>query len=129
MGCKNTFFSAINATTDWAPIEKDINRVYKKGRSATGRSSYSELWLFKTLLIQTWYNLNNLIRKKGLDHLLRKVNCLLEKKGLKPKEGAARVDATITQTKRAPKGPKQWEAQLLMLGMKIGNVPSPMHTT
>ena len=146
-GSKNKFFSAVNATIDWAPIEKDINRVYKKGRSATGRSSYSGLLLFKMLLIQTWYNLSDpgveemlgdslsamyfcgltleddvpdhstlsrfrseLIRKKGLDRLLRKVNSQLEKKGLKLKEGAARVDATITQTDRAPKGPKQWES-------------------
>ena len=145
-GSKNKFFSAINATIDWAPIEKDINRVYKKGRSATGRSSYSGLLLFKMMLMQTWYNLSDtgveemlsdslsamhfcgltleddvpdhstlsrfrseLIKKKGLERLLRKVNSQLEKKGLKLKEGAARIDATITQSDRSPKGPKQWE--------------------
>lgn len=145
-GSKNKFFSAINATIDWAPMEKDINKVYKKGRSATGRSSYSGLLLFKMMLIQTWYNLSNTgveemlgnsrsamhfcdltleddvpdhstlsrfrsesIQKKGLKRVLRKVNRQLEKKGLKLKEGAARVDATITQSDRRPKGPKQWE--------------------
>lgn len=145
-GNKNKFFSAINATIDWVPIEKDINKVYKKGRSATGRSSYSGLLLFKMLLIQTWYNLSDtgveemlndslsamnfcgltledevpdhstlsrfrseLIKKKGLERLLRKVNKQLEQKNLKLKSGAARIDATITETDRKPKGDKQWE--------------------
>lgn len=143
---RNSFYKAVNSTIDWAPIEKDINRVYKKGRSATGRNSYPGLLLFKMLLIQVWYGLSDeatedmlndsisamhfcgltleddvpdhstlsrfrseLIQKKGLDRILRKFNSQLEKKGLKLKKGAARVDASITESDRRPKGKKEWE--------------------
>jgi len=56
---KNTFFKNINTLIDWAPIEKEINKVYKKGEDVVGRKAYSGLLLFKMSLLQTWYNLSD----------------------------------------------------------------------
>ena len=41
------------------PIEKVLNRNYRKGASADGRPAYAGLPLFKMLLIQRWYNLSD----------------------------------------------------------------------
>ena len=48
---KQTFFAQINTLLDWQP-----NR---KGKSATGKPSYSGLLLFKMSLLQTWYGLSD----------------------------------------------------------------------
>jgi transposase, IS5 family len=56
---KNTFLKQIDQIIDWKPIEKEINKVYKKGQSVDGRPSYSGLILFKMLLLETWYNLSD----------------------------------------------------------------------
>jgi len=56
---KNTFLRQINQIIDWTPIEKELNKVYKKGKSVDGRPSYSGLLLFKMQLLQIWYNLSD----------------------------------------------------------------------
>ena len=56
---KNTFLRQIDQIIDWKPIEKEINKVYKKGQSVDGRPSYSGLILFKMLLLETLYNLSD----------------------------------------------------------------------
>jgi len=40
---KNTFLRQIDQIIDWNPLEKEINKVYKKGQSVDGRPSYSGL--------------------------------------------------------------------------------------
>ena len=56
---KRTFFNQINTLIDWQPIIKIINKHYTKGKSATGKPSYSGLLLFKMGLLQTWYGLSD----------------------------------------------------------------------
>lgn len=56
---KRTFFTQINTLLDWNPILKIINTHYTKGKSATGKPSYSGLLLFKMSLLQTWYGLSD----------------------------------------------------------------------
>ena len=56
---KAEFFQHINILIDWSRIEVLIKRHYSKGKSATGRQSYSGLLLFKMLLLQTWYGLSD----------------------------------------------------------------------
>jgi IS5 family transposase len=56
---KNTFLRQIDQIIDWTPIEKEINKVYKKGQSVDGRPSYPGLLLFKMQLLQTWYSLSD----------------------------------------------------------------------
>lgn len=56
---KRTFFNQINMLLDWQPIIKIINKHYTKGKSATGKPSYSGLLLFKMSLLQTWYGLSD----------------------------------------------------------------------
>ncbi len=56
---KNTFLRQIDQIIDWSKIEKEINKVYKKGKSVDGRPSYSGLLLFKMQLLQIWYNMSD----------------------------------------------------------------------
>ena len=56
---KRTFFTQINTLLDWTPIFDVISRHYSKGKSATGKPSYSGLLLFKMCLLQTWYGLSD----------------------------------------------------------------------
>ena len=56
---KNVFFRQVNKLIDWSEIEKDINKVYKRGHSVDGRPAYSGLLLFKMLLIGIWYSLSD----------------------------------------------------------------------
>lgn len=56
---KRTFFNQINTLIDWQPIKSIINQHYTKGKSATGKPSYSGLLLFKMSLLQTWYGLSD----------------------------------------------------------------------
>jgi IS5 family transposase len=50
---KRTFFTQINTLLDWNPIIEVIKKHYTKGKSATGKPSYSGLLLFKMSLLQT----------------------------------------------------------------------------
>lgn len=56
---KSKFLNQVDQIVDWNPIEKEIEKVYKKGKSADGRPSYGGLLLFKMTLLQTWYNLGD----------------------------------------------------------------------
>lgn len=56
---KRTFFTQMNSLLDWTPIEKVIKVHYTKGKSTTGKPSYSGLLLFKMGLLQTWYGLSD----------------------------------------------------------------------
>jgi IS5 family transposase len=56
---KRTFFTQINTLLDWNPIVKVLKIHYAKGKSATGKPSYSGLLLFKMSLLQTWYGLSD----------------------------------------------------------------------
>jgi IS5 family transposase len=56
---KNTFFKHINSIIDWAVLEKEIDKVYKKGKSVDGRPSYRGLLLFKMTLLSYWYQLSD----------------------------------------------------------------------
>jgi IS5 family transposase len=56
---KRTFFNQINTLLDWKPIVEILNAHYTKGKSATGKPSYSGLLLFKMSLLQTWYGLSD----------------------------------------------------------------------
>ncbi len=56
---KNTFLHQIDQIVDWTVLEKEINKVYKKGQSVDGRPSYPGLLLFKMQLLQIWYNLSD----------------------------------------------------------------------
>ena len=56
---KSSFLDQVDRMVDWHPIEKILNRNYKKKASADGRPAYPALPLFKMLLIQRWYNLSD----------------------------------------------------------------------
>ncbi len=56
---KSSFLDDVDKLVDWRPIEKILNRTYKKKASADGRPAYPALPLFKMLLIQRWYNLSD----------------------------------------------------------------------
>ena len=56
---KNTFFKQIDTIMDWSVIEKEIDKIYKRGKSVDGRPSYSGLLLFKMTLLSHWYQLSD----------------------------------------------------------------------
>lgn len=56
---KNKFFTRINQVIDWSVLEKEIDKIYKRGKSVDGRPSYSGLLLFKMLLLSIWYGLSD----------------------------------------------------------------------
>jgi transposase, IS5 family len=53
---KNEFYRQIDQIIDWSLIEKEIDKVYKKGQSVDGRPSYRGIVLFKMMLLETWFN-------------------------------------------------------------------------
>lgn len=50
------FFQAVERTVDWEPIEEALGVIHN---STMGRPSITPLLLFKTLLIQRWYDLSD----------------------------------------------------------------------
>jgi IS5 family transposase len=56
---KNNFLQQINVLIDCISIEKEINKIYKKGQSVDGRPSYPGILLFKMMLLQQWYRLSD----------------------------------------------------------------------
>jgi IS5 family transposase len=40
-------------------MEKEIDKVYKRGKSVDGRPAYKGILLFKMLLIDIWYGLSD----------------------------------------------------------------------
>ena len=56
---KNMFFSHVKEIIDWKTIDKELKKVYKKGRKERGAKAYSPLLLFKMQLISIWYDLSD----------------------------------------------------------------------
>ncbi len=56
---KNDFLTSVNTLLDWDSIEKILKSSLKRGFNAIGQPPYSELLLFKILLLQTWFNLSD----------------------------------------------------------------------
>ena len=56
---KNDFLISVNTLLDWDSIEKILKASLKRGFNAIGQPPYSELLLFKILLLQTWFNLSD----------------------------------------------------------------------
>jgi len=56
---KESFLDEVDKLIDWRPIQKTLERNYKKKASADGRPAYPALCLFNMLLIQRWYNLSD----------------------------------------------------------------------
>lgn len=60
----NQRLDRINSLIDWGRLEEKLNRIYS---SPTGRPSYPVLVLFKSLLLQAWYNLSDYALEEVLD--------------------------------------------------------------
>lgn len=56
---KNIFFKQVDTLIDWAPIEKELKKVYKKGLRERGTKAYGPLLLFKMQLVSVWYGLSD----------------------------------------------------------------------
>jgi len=56
---KETFLDQVLTLIDWTKIERIIRKKYKKFFNAVGSPAYPSLVMFKTLLLQTWYNLSD----------------------------------------------------------------------
>lgn len=56
---KNRFFKQVDALIDWAPIEKELKRAYKKGLKERGTKAYGPLLLFKMQLVSVWYGMSD----------------------------------------------------------------------
>ncbi|WP_143273561.1 transposase [Aquimarina sp. MAR_2010_214] len=56
---KQTFFTQINTLLNWQPIITVLKEHHTKELSATGKTSYIGLLLFKMSLLQTWYGLSD----------------------------------------------------------------------
>lgn len=63
----NQRLDKINRLVDWKPLEARLNRIYS---SPTGRPSHPVLLLFKSLLLQAWYNLSDYALEEVLDDRL-----------------------------------------------------------
>jgi len=56
---KKVFLRQMGKLLNWKELEKEINKVYKRGKSVDGRPSYPGLLLFKMQLLQIWYGLSD----------------------------------------------------------------------
>jgi len=56
---RSQFFKLVDAVINWEEIDREIKKIYKRGKSADGRPSYSGLILFKMQLISIWFNLSD----------------------------------------------------------------------
>lgn len=63
----NQRLDKINRLVDWEPFEQKLNRIYS---SPHGRPSHPVLLLFKSLLLQAWYNLSDYALEEVLDDRL-----------------------------------------------------------
>ena len=63
----NQRLDKVNRLVDWRPFEKRLNRIYS---SPKGRPSHPVLLLFKSLLLQAWYNLSDYALEEILDDRL-----------------------------------------------------------
>jgi len=56
---KNEFLIIVKELIDWDSIEKLLKTHLKRGFNAIGNPPYSEILLFRILLLQTWFNLSD----------------------------------------------------------------------
>lgn len=63
----NQRLDKVSKLVDWRPFEKRLNRIYS---SPKGRPSHPVLLLFKSLLLQAWYNLSDYALEEILDDRL-----------------------------------------------------------
>ena len=56
---KNKFFKQMDTLIDWAPIEKELKKVYRGGKKERGQKAYNPLLLLKMQLVSIWYNLSD----------------------------------------------------------------------
>lgn len=56
---KNRFFDQVDTIINWKPVNKIIDKYYKKTYSAVGRPAYNGLTMFRICLLQTWYGLSD----------------------------------------------------------------------
>lgn len=62
----NEFLREINKFINWKPIKRILDRELKKNKNSVGVESYQPIKMFKTLLLQIWYNLSD----RGIDEAL-----------------------------------------------------------
>jgi hypothetical protein len=55
MYCKNVFFRHINKIMDWTALEKEIDKVYKRGKSADGQPAYNRQCVFAIYGLRTTF--------------------------------------------------------------------------
>ena len=53
------FLHKIKECVDWGNLRDTIRRRYKKNKNATGNPAYDPIMLFKTLLLEQWYQLSD----------------------------------------------------------------------
>jgi transposase, IS5 family len=63
----NQQLNKIDQLIDWRPLERLLRKIYS---SSTGRPSHPVLLMFKSLLLQTWYNLSDYALEETLDDRL-----------------------------------------------------------
>jgi len=63
----NQRLDKVSQLVDWKPFEERLNRIYS---SPGGRPSHPVLLLFKSLLLQAWYNLSDYALEEVLDDRL-----------------------------------------------------------
>jgi IS5 family transposase len=56
---RSEFFKKVNEVIDWTALEREIDKVYKRGQSVDGRPAYRGIVLFKMLLIGIWYDMSD----------------------------------------------------------------------
>tara|TARA_R110002051_G_scaffold324641_1_gene422914 strand:+ start:9733 stop:10584 length:852 start_codon:yes stop_codon:yes gene_type:complete len=98
---KQTFFTQINTLIDWKPIVQLLKQHYTKGKSATGKPSYSVLLLFKMSLLQTWYGLSDYeVEDRVNDSISFSYFCGLHIDGLAPDHSTlSRFRSIMTKAK------------------------------
>ena len=60
----NQFLDKIDALIDWKNVEKVLAKKYRKTASADGRPAYPALPMFKLLLLQRWYGLEEAVNDR-----------------------------------------------------------------
>ena len=57
------FPDAVNELLDWSGIEQKLRKKLRRtGENSPGVKTYPALCMFKILLLQTWYNLSDLLQ-------------------------------------------------------------------
>ncbi len=62
----NEFLRKIREFINWKPVKRILDIELKKNKNSVGVEPYPPIKMFKTLLLQTWYNLSD----RGIDEAL-----------------------------------------------------------